>query len=98
MRERVRRLPPARRQSRGVGEAAEVERGVVIVVFSAHPYPDRSRANRTLRFCGMRWEEPIIVHGAHRVDATDLEDTARRYRERLNALHQSGITPEGNAP
>jgi glutathione-regulated potassium-efflux system ancillary protein KefF len=39
---------------------------------------------QTARFCGMRWQPPIIVHGAHRLPSNELEATARAYRRRLD--------------
>lgn len=39
---------------------------------------------QTARFCGMRWQSPIIVHGAHRLPSNELEATARAYRRRLD--------------
>ena len=41
---------------------------------------------QTARFCGMRWEPPIIVHGAHRMNDEELEEQGARYRARLSAL------------
>ncbi len=41
---------------------------------------------QTARFCGMSWEEPIIVHGAHLIDAAELASWGRTYRSRLEAL------------
>jgi glutathione-regulated potassium-efflux system ancillary protein KefF len=41
---------------------------------------------QTARFCGMRWETPLVVHGAHRVPADALESAVLEYRERLRAL------------
>jgi glutathione-regulated potassium-efflux system ancillary protein KefF len=41
---------------------------------------------QTARFCGMHWEEPIVVHGAHRIDAATLSEKAKIYRERLTRL------------
>lgn len=38
---------------------------------------------QTARFCGMRWLEPFVVHGGHRIDATDLARHAAAYRRRL---------------
>ena len=38
---------------------------------------------QTARYCGMNWVEPIVVHGAHRVDASDLDLHAQNYRHRL---------------
>jgi glutathione-regulated potassium-efflux system ancillary protein KefF len=52
---------------------------------------------QTARFCGMTWEEPLVVHGAHRIDAAALADAARRYRERLVELAAAARVP-GAAP
>lgn len=41
---------------------------------------------QTALFCGMHWEEPLVVHGAHRVPREDLEAAALTYRERLSDL------------
>jgi glutathione-regulated potassium-efflux system ancillary protein KefF len=41
---------------------------------------------QTARFCGMRWESPFVVHGSHRINHLQLDATARRFRERLQAL------------
>jgi putative NADPH-quinone reductase len=31
----------------------------------------------------MRWQEPIVVHGTHRIDDAELREHAARYRARL---------------
>jgi glutathione-regulated potassium-efflux system ancillary protein KefF len=41
---------------------------------------------QTARFCGMRWEAPLIVHGSHRIDVSQLRAAAGQFRERLQAL------------
>jgi glutathione-regulated potassium-efflux system ancillary protein KefF len=41
---------------------------------------------QTARFCGMRWEEPLVVHGAHRVERAALEAHAADYRGRIERL------------
>jgi len=41
---------------------------------------------QTALFCGMSWEEPLVVYGAHRLPAEELALCARGYRERLAAL------------
>ena len=46
---------------------------------------------QTAVFCGMRWEEPLIVHGVHRLSEPALAEYARAYRTRLAAL--SGLAP-----
>jgi glutathione-regulated potassium-efflux system ancillary protein KefF len=38
---------------------------------------------QTARFCGMQWLEPIVVHGAHRIDAARLQAAAQAYRDRI---------------
>jgi glutathione-regulated potassium-efflux system ancillary protein KefF len=43
---------------------------------------------QTARFCGMRWEAPIVVHGARRIAERELEALARGYRARLLALRE----------
>lgn len=40
---------------------------------------------QTARYCGMRWLDPFIVHGAHIVPEAQLADAASRLRERLKA-------------
>jgi glutathione-regulated potassium-efflux system ancillary protein KefF len=34
----------------------------------------------TARFCGMRWERPLIIHGAREIGDRELADAAARYR------------------
>lgn len=41
---------------------------------------------QTVRFCGMHWLEPLIVHGAHLIADDDLRRAARNYRERFLRL------------
>jgi glutathione-regulated potassium-efflux system ancillary protein KefF len=38
---------------------------------------------QTARFCGMRWLEPFVVHGAHQVSDDEMREAARRLRQRL---------------
>jgi len=38
---------------------------------------------QTARFCGMAWQEPLVVHGAHKIDDHTLKTHAERYRSRL---------------
>jgi glutathione-regulated potassium-efflux system ancillary protein KefF len=40
---------------------------------------------QTAEFCGMRWLEPIVLHGAHRVDAAVVAAAGADYRRRLIA-------------
>jgi glutathione-regulated potassium-efflux system ancillary protein KefF len=52
-----------------------------------HPIDTFARViEQTARFCGMQWDEPLIVHGAHRVGAAALQAQAARYAARLQAL------------
>lgn len=41
---------------------------------------------QTAQFCGMIWEAPLVVHGAHTLDEPAIERTAADYRARLMAL------------
>ncbi len=38
---------------------------------------------RTARYCGMRWLEPFVVHGAHLVGGDALREAGARLRERV---------------
>ena len=38
---------------------------------------------RTARYCGMRWLEPFVAHGAHLVDEAALREAAQRLRDRI---------------
>ncbi len=40
----------------------------------------------TARFCGMRWQPPIVVHDAHDISDEDLDAYAQAYRTRLEQL------------
>jgi glutathione-regulated potassium-efflux system ancillary protein KefF len=40
---------------------------------------------QTARFCQMNWLEPIVVHGAHRIERAELDHYAAQYRARLQA-------------
>ena len=44
---------------------------------------------QTVRFCGMRWAPPVVVHGAHRISDATLQDEASRYRRVLALLAAS---------
>ena len=50
---------------------------------------------QTVRFCKMRWEEPLVLHGAHRVDDERIAELARSYRARLEALAGAGAGAGG---
>jgi glutathione-regulated potassium-efflux system ancillary protein KefF len=44
---------------------------------------------QTALFCGMRWEEPLIVHGAHKIGDLTLAELAATYRARLERVRSS---------
>jgi glutathione-regulated potassium-efflux system ancillary protein KefF len=39
----------------------------------------------TARFCGMNWEDPVIIHGAHLIDETALAAYGSQLATRLQA-------------
>jgi glutathione-regulated potassium-efflux system ancillary protein KefF len=41
---------------------------------------------QTMRFCGMRWQEPFVVHGAHLIPDAEMQAAATRFRARLQEL------------
>jgi glutathione-regulated potassium-efflux system ancillary protein KefF len=41
------------------------------------------------RYCGMLWETPIIVHGAHRIGDDALRERAAQYRARVASLAET---------
>lgn len=41
---------------------------------------------QTAEFCGMEWLEPIVLHGAHKVDDAFLIEVGETYRSRVEAL------------
>jgi glutathione-regulated potassium-efflux system ancillary protein KefF len=54
-----------------------------------HPFSEFVPAfQQTAEFCGMEWEPPLIVHGAHRIDDVELARSATLYRERLVSLEE----------
>jgi glutathione-regulated potassium-efflux system ancillary protein KefF len=38
---------------------------------------------RTARYCGMRWLDPFVLHGAHFLDEAALVEATRRLRDRI---------------
>ncbi|HWO08809.1 MAG TPA: NAD(P)H-dependent oxidoreductase [Polyangiaceae bacterium] len=44
---------------------------------------------QTARFCGMLWEDPFVVYGAHRSGEAELARAASAYRDRLAAFSRS---------
>jgi glutathione-regulated potassium-efflux system ancillary protein KefF len=57
-----------------------------------HRYPFREFVpvmQQTAQFCGMRWLEPIVVQGAHKISTQELEAFAEGYRARmLRLIHE----------
>lgn len=52
-----------------------------------HPFRDfEPVVEQTARFCGMRWEPPLVLHGAHHVSDDALDEEAKRYRLRLLSI------------
>ena len=41
---------------------------------------------QTARFCGMNWIEPLVVHGAQRIDDATVRRHAEEYRARIREL------------
>ena len=41
---------------------------------------------QTARFCGMSWEAPVVLHGAHKLSEAELSEAGQSYRRRLQAL------------
>jgi glutathione-regulated potassium-efflux system ancillary protein KefF len=63
----------------------------------AHQYPFEEFVpvvRQTAQFCGMKWLEPIVVHGAHRVPQAELDAFAARYRARLEVLVAEETPPD----
>lgn len=55
------------------------ETGVHQLPFAAFEAPLR----QTARFCGMVWEPPLVLHGAHVVSGDEVDAAARAFRRRL---------------
>ena len=54
-----------------------------------HGYPFEAfvpHIEQTARFCGMHWEVPIVLTGAHRVAVSTLREAALAYRARIESL------------
>ena len=41
---------------------------------------------QTARFCGMVWQEPLILHGSHHATDEQLQARGIEYRDRLSAI------------
>jgi glutathione-regulated potassium-efflux system ancillary protein KefF len=63
----------------GADEDAYTEQGKHAHDFSAFA----PVVKQTARFCGMRWHEPFVLHGAHIVTEPQLAAATARLRERL---------------
>jgi glutathione-regulated potassium-efflux system ancillary protein KefF len=62
-----------------------------------HGYPFETfvpAVEQTARFCGMRWDAPIVVHGAHRISKHELDARAAEYRHRLVSYAEQGSSHE----
>jgi glutathione-regulated potassium-efflux system ancillary protein KefF len=44
---------------------------------------------QTARFCGMQWQVPVVVHGAHTVTDIQMQLMAQDFRARLLGLHRN---------
>lgn len=67
----------------------------------SRPFSDFSPVvEQTARFCGMRWEDPLVVYGAHRLPEHELARMAGVYRERLSAFaaRRAARDTGGSAP
>lgn len=48
--------------------------------------------DQTAHLCGMRYEDPFVVHGTHRLDEDGITRAAAAYRARIAALRDE-VTP-----
>ena len=51
-----------------------------------HAYPFEAfvpHIAQIARFCGMRWLDPVVVHGAHLIPPQELQSRGQDYRRRL---------------
>jgi glutathione-regulated potassium-efflux system ancillary protein KefF len=52
-----------------------------------HPFAEfEPVVAQTARFCGMLWQPPFVVHGAHHISDAELDRAATGYRARLADL------------
>jgi glutathione-regulated potassium-efflux system ancillary protein KefF len=65
----------------GGGESSFAETGVHQWPFAAFEAPIR----QTAKFCGMVWEQPLALHGAHVIPESEVAAAATAFRERLVA-------------
>ncbi|MEQ1565009.1 MAG: NAD(P)H-dependent oxidoreductase [Myxococcota bacterium] len=45
---------------------------------------------QTAHLCGLEWQEPFVVHGTHRLDATEIASRAAAYRTVIARLAERG--------
>lgn len=51
----------------------------------SHPLAEFSPVvEQTARFCGMKWLEPFVLHGAHLISDAELHGKVASYRERVS--------------
>lgn len=67
--------------STGGNEAAYSSTGIHEQPFENFAAP----IEETARFCGMQWQLPLVVHGAHTVSDDELRARAQEFRDRLVA-------------
>jgi glutathione-regulated potassium-efflux system ancillary protein KefF len=59
---------------------------------AAHDHPFEAfvpPVRQFARYCGMQWETPFVVHGAHRIADDELRSRAAQYRARIAALAEA---------
>jgi glutathione-regulated potassium-efflux system ancillary protein KefF len=66
----------------GGDEAAYTDTGMHQKAFAEFHAP----VEQTAKFCGMRWQEPFVLHGAHLIDEAALGSAAAAFRARLAEL------------
>jgi len=47
---------------------------------------------QTARFCGMLWQDPIILHGSHAVSDEEIAAASQQFRTRLLAWTEKSLT------
>lgn len=77
----------------GAGEQAYTAAGAHEHAFLDFAAP----VEETARFCGLAWEPPFVLHGAHQHDDAELARRARGLRDRLQALRESLLAAEAAA-
>jgi glutathione-regulated potassium-efflux system ancillary protein KefF len=70
----------------GADASAYSAQGAHRLPFDSFAWPIR----QTATFCGMRWEEPFVLHGAHRLSDEQLAREAQRLRERIERWRAAG--------